>query len=167
MIHIRDNEQSAEITLRPNSSASWAQNRRIIMAVMAVNTLLSIGFIAIGAWLVLPFMGLELLMMYLVMSRLFQTLQIQQIVNLNSQTLSIDVGYRRCERSWQWPKTNSCVLVSVRPHPWDPLQISLSHCGEQVLIGGFLNKDDSLQLLSILRRYLPVSHYCKDSIIHI
>jgi uncharacterized membrane protein len=167
MINIRDSEQSAEIILRPNSSASWAQNRRIIIAVMMVNTLFSMGFVAIGAWLVLPFMGLELLMMYLVMSRLFQKLQIQQIVNLNSQTLSIDVGHRRCERSWQWPKTNSCVLVTVRPHPWDPLQISLSHCGEHVLIGGFLNKDDSLQLLSTLRRHLPVRHYSEDSIIHI
>ncbi|MFT7405659.1 DUF2244 domain-containing protein [Zhongshania sp.] len=162
MIDISDKDQSAEIILRPNCSASWNQNRRIIVAVMAVNAVFSGGFIAIGAWMVLPFMGIELLVMWLILSRVFQNLQIQQIVNLTSQTLSIDVGHQHREQRWQWPRDGSCVLVSVRSHPWDPLQISLSHCGEQVSIGGFLNKDDSQQLLSELRRHLPIRHYCPE-----
>ncbi|MBQ0795446.1 DUF2244 domain-containing protein [Zhongshania sp.] len=167
MIAIQDHEDSAEIILRPNCSASWDQNRRIIFAVMAVNTLFSAGFIVIGAWLVLPFMGLELLILWLLLSRTFRHLQIQQIVSLSPQTLSIDVGHRRRERSWRWPRNTSYILVTVKPHPWDPLHISLSHCGEQVSIGDFLNKDDSQQLLSTLRRHLPVRHYCEDSIINI
>ena len=68
MIAIQDHEDSAEIILRPNCSASWDQNRRIIFAVMAVNTLFSTGFIVIGAWLVLPFMGLELLILLSVLA---------------------------------------------------------------------------------------------------
>lgn len=167
MIDIRDNEHRAEIILRPNCSASWAQNRRLILAVMTINTIFSAGFLAIGAWLVLPFMGLELLMMWLIISRTFKKLQIQQIVSLDPQTLSIDEGHQQCERSWHWPRQSSCVLVTVKAHPWDPLQISLSHCGEHVLIGGFLSKDDSQALLTALRRHLPIKHYCEESVISI
>lgn len=167
MIKISDCEQTAEIILRPNCSASWNQNRRIIFAVMSINALFSVGFIAAGAWMVLPFMGLELFAMWLILSRVFQKLQIQQIVNLSANTLSIDVGHQQCERRWQWPKQSSCVLVTVLPHPWDPLKISLSYCGEQVIIGGFLNKQDSQELLSALRRHLPVRHYSEEAVIEI
>ena len=167
MINVSGNAQHAEIILRPNCSASWDQNRRIIFAVMSVNALFSAGFIAVGAWMVLPFMGLELLAMWLIMSRVFQKLQIQQIVSLSDNTLSIDVGHQQCERRWQWPRQTSCVLVTVLPHPWDPLKISLSHCGEQVIIGGFLNKDDSQQLLNALRKHLPIRHYSEEVIVSI
>ncbi|CAA0079121.1 Uncharacterised protein [Zhongshania aliphaticivorans] len=167
MIKVHSDTQSAEITLRPNCSASWHQNHRIIVSIAAVNGLLSSGFIAAGAWLVIPIIIIETLLMWLLMRCVFHRLQIQQIVSLNAQFLSIDIGHHRREQAWLWPRNTSCVLVSLQAHPWDPLKISLSHCGRQVLIGEFLNKEDSHLLLNALRQHLPVRHYSPETSIHI
>ena len=161
MIDIHNKEQGSEIILRPNCSADWPVNRRIIHTVMLFNVVLGLCFAANGAWLILPFMGLELLLLWLVLGTVFRKLQVQHIVSIDLKNLSIDAGHRHCEYHWQWPKQTCCVLVTVLPHPWDPLQISISHCGESVRIGGFLNKDDSRALLSALRQSgLAVRHFC-------
>ncbi|MBB5186024.1 MULTISPECIES: DUF2244 domain-containing protein [Zhongshania] len=161
MIDIRNKEQGSEIILRPNCSADWSENRRIIQTIMLFNAVLGMCFAANGAWLVLPFIGLEMLLLWLVLAAVFRKLQAQEVVSLDPQNLSIDVGHHCCEHHWQWPRQSSFVLVTVLPHPWDPLQISISHCGECVSIGDFLNKDDSRELLSALRNNgLPVRHYC-------
>jgi len=68
MIDIRNKEQGSEIILRPNCSADWSENRRIIQTVMLFNTALGICFAASGAWLVLPFIGLEMLLLWLVLA---------------------------------------------------------------------------------------------------
>jgi uncharacterized membrane protein len=161
MIDIRNIEQSSEIILRPNCSADWPENRRIIQTILLFHGVLGVCFAANGAWLALPFIGFELGMLWLVLSATYRKLQVQHIVCIDPQNLSIDVGNRNCEHHWQWPKNTSNVLVTVLPHPWDPLQISISHCGECVSVGDFLNKDDSRELLRALRNSgLAIRHYC-------
>ena len=82
----------------------------------------------------------------------------------DGRELKIESGHYRAERRWQWPQQASSVLVTQCPHPWDPLQISLSHCGEYVAIGQFLNGDDSRRLLDALRQSgLPVRQFGADS----
>jgi uncharacterized membrane protein len=164
MIDIREQGQQSDIILSPNCSASWPDNVRIFKAILTFNAICGLFFIAHGAWLVLPFMGLELMFFYLILSSTFRKLQIRQIVSVNPQNLRISLGHKTCEHQWQWPRQNSCVLVTELPHPWDPLQISISHCGEYVCVGGFLNKDDSRKLLSALRKSgLPVRHFCAET----
>ncbi|QQD16962.1 DUF2244 domain-containing protein [Spongiibacter nanhainus] len=163
MVEIGTDGQHAQIIIRPNCSSSWQSNRRIIAAIFSVNALFASGFIASGAWLVLPFMGFELTALWLVLRRVFQRLQIQQVVRLNGQELRIESGYFRAERSWRWPQQASSVLVTQCPHPWDPLRISLSHSGEYVVIGQFLNRDDSRRLLDALRDSgLPIRQFGSD-----
>ncbi len=160
MVTIEYQQQRAQIILRPNCSATWQSNRRIIAAVISVNLLFGSGFVAAGAWMVLPFMGLEVLLLWWMLRKVFGQLQLQQIVHLDGQQLRIESGHFFPERRWQWPLQTCSVLVTVCPHPWDPLQISLSHQGEQVALGRFLNKDDSSRLLEALKNLgLPVRQY--------
>jgi uncharacterized membrane protein len=160
MVNVEYQQQQAQITLRPNCSASWQSNQRILAAVLMVNVFFASGFVAMGAWLVLPFMGLELLLIWHVLRKVFSKLQLQQIVRLDSQKLLIESGHRYLEQRWQWPRQTCSVLVTVLPHPWDPLHISLSHCGEQIALGRFLNKDDSGRLLEELRKLgLPIRQF--------
>lgn len=164
MVTIEYQQHCAQIILRPNCSASWQSNRRIIAAVLAVNMLFGSGFVAAGAWMVLPFMGLEVLLLWGLLRKVFGQLQLQQVVHLDGQQLRIECGHRCPERCWQWPLQTCSVLVTVCPHPWDPLRISLSHQGEQVALGRFLNKDDSSRLLAALKQLgLPVRQYGGDS----
>jgi len=50
-----------QIILRPNNSLSPQDGLKVILALTLVVLLVSLGFMHIGAWLVLPFAGLEVL----------------------------------------------------------------------------------------------------------
>jgi hypothetical protein len=56
-------EQDCEVqsyTLRPNQSLDWRMTKRVFFGFAACMTLFGAYWIAQGAWLVLPFFGLEL-----------------------------------------------------------------------------------------------------------
>jgi len=48
-----------KITLRPNSSLSVKASVRLVLCLVTIVILVATGFASIGAWLVLPFAGLE------------------------------------------------------------------------------------------------------------
>jgi len=50
-----------QIILRPNNSLSPQDGLKVILALTLVVLLVSLGFMHMGAWLVLPFAGLEVL----------------------------------------------------------------------------------------------------------
>ncbi len=152
MVNVEHQQRSAQIILRPNCSADWQSNRRLIAFIAAANCVFASGFIAIGAWLILPFMGLEILLLWLLLRRVFGRLQFQQVVKLDDDQLIVESGYHHLRQNWRWQRDSATVLVNTRPHPWDPLHISLSHAGEEIALGRFLNKDDTEILLRALRR---------------
>ena len=51
----------AQITVRPNNSLSPLNNLKLLVVVSVVALLIALGFVSVGAWLVLPFAGLELI----------------------------------------------------------------------------------------------------------
>ena len=49
-----------QITVRPNNSLSPLNSMKLMAALAALALVIALGFVHIGAWLVLPFAGLEL-----------------------------------------------------------------------------------------------------------
>jgi len=47
--------------IRPNCSMNWPMTLRLIVIIAIVMLLIAIGFLTMGLWLVLPFLGLELI----------------------------------------------------------------------------------------------------------
>lgn len=54
-------DQVNKIILRPNNSLSPEGGLKVVMAIFAIVLVVSAGFALIGAWLVLPFAGIEIL----------------------------------------------------------------------------------------------------------
>ncbi len=152
MVETQTDRDGSQIVLRPNRSASWQSNRRILAAIAGLNLVFASGFLAIGAWMILPFMGLELFLLWVLLRRVFGKLQIQQVIHINEQQLRIESGYFCAEQQWQWPQQHSGILVLEHQHPWAPLEISLCCRAKTVRVGAFLNREDSVELLSALKR---------------
>lgn len=145
------------IRLSPNCSASWHSNRRIIAAIGGFNLLLACAAMSRGAWPILPLLGLEVAIAYIILNTVYQKLQYQQVLHLSAEAVNIDAGRQRAEQHWQWARQRCKVLVDPQDHPWDPLKIALCHRGERVKLGHFLNRADSRDLLKTLRQQgLPV-----------
>ena len=63
-ITTRETAGAREWIARPNRSLTPAVRRGLIGLILAANTLIGLGFWLAGAWPVLPFAGLELLLLF-------------------------------------------------------------------------------------------------------
>ena len=56
-----DSYNSFRVTFKPNSALTPVNKIKVVVLLAMIPMLIGIGFSLIGAWLVLPFVGLEIL----------------------------------------------------------------------------------------------------------
>lgn len=164
MVTLREQADEQLIIVRPNRSSDWQINKRILFAVAALNLAIAAGFATIGAWVILPFAGLEVLALLTALYWVNWKLTYQHVMHFQGDKLRIEKGIYHPRQSWCWPRENSRLLITVPERSDAALQISLSNGSEQVRIGEFLSADDSRQLMTQLRRQgLRVRNYSTAS----
>ena len=55
-----DAYNSFRVTFKPNSALSAASKQKIVVLLTVIPCLIGLGFALVGAWLILPFVGLEI-----------------------------------------------------------------------------------------------------------
>ncbi len=151
MVSVSHDEGRRLIILRPNRSADWHQNRMLWMLLFSHSSLIATGFALAGAWMILPFAGLELLLLGAALWYVNWKCNHQQVITLDGASLAIDKGVLRPRRRWRFVTVETSVSVLEAPFPNEPPRVSLCSAGEQVGIGEFLGHEELAELLSRLR----------------
>ncbi len=133
--------------IRPNCSMNWAVTIRLLGLIAIVLALIAIGFLLLGLWLVLPFLGLELVFIitafYIVarQHRAFETIEISQykIKIQQYRPLAIKTGaIQTFELNTMWAQ------IKIKPAQYrnhaDKLFI-ISH-GVALEVAAVLNEDE-------------------------
>ncbi|MDI9244823.1 DUF2244 domain-containing protein [Marinobacter sp. CHS3-4] len=139
--------------LTPNRSMSWAGNVRIWLALLGLTTVIVAGFTLIGAWVILPFAGLELAALAAGFYYTARQCQRQEVLLLGPDTIRLEKGMKRKEAEWEIPRQFSRVWQDEPRHPFTPPKLHLQFRNEEIPIGSFLNMDDTETLIAILQRY--------------
>lgn len=148
------------IVLQPDSSASWAINKRVLYGMTIFSLAIAGAFAAVGAWVVLPFAGLEMLALGSALYWVSWKQQYRHVLHFRDGRLLIEKGVYYPKRQWHWHCSASRILVGEAAHFLDPLRISLCCGGETVPIGDFLGREDSHALLRFLKEQgLRVGQY--------
>jgi len=151
VVSARHNAGESLIILRPNRSADWRANRNLLLSLAALSCVISTGFALLGAWMILPFAGLEIAVLGGALYYVCWKLSYRQVITLRTDSLSIDKGVYRPRRSWHFDRAQASVAVHPSGHPHTPPRISFCVRGEFVEIGEFLSREEGLRLLSTLR----------------
>ncbi|CAA0123679.1 Uncharacterised protein [Halioglobus japonicus] len=144
------------IVARPNSSAHWNTNVSVLLALAVPMLCVAIPFALTGAWLILPFAGVELLALGIALYRVNHRLQYRHVITVSGDTVCIDKGYDTPEEHWQLARHNSGLTVTTQQHPWDAPQLCLHDRDVFITLGEFLNREDSLKLLELLQQEFRV-----------
>jgi uncharacterized membrane protein len=132
--------------LRPDRSLDWHGNLRFFGLISLVIFSISSWFAWLGAWLVLPFAGLELAALgaglYLVSADGLET----ETISIRKDKLEICKGRRRImsttclQRCW--------VKVRFEPaiHAWYPGRLVIRSHGKSTEIGSFLGSEEKERL---------------------
>lgn len=153
------------IVLKPNHSSNWRTNQLVLLAIAVPSMGIAIAFAFFGAWPILPFAGLELTALGCALYYVNWKLEYRHVITLSEDQLRIDKGFYAPKQSWKFKREDSSLAVTPESHPWDGPVMTLHDSNESVPIGEFLNREDSLTLLSLLRGELRVgTHSPRDNI---
>lgn len=156
MVSSRINDASLVIVAKPNHSSSWRNNKLALLAISLPSLGAAIGFAALGAWPVLPFAGAELAALAAALYYVNWKLEYRHVITLDQNSVLIDKGHYAPKRHWRMEREQAALAITPERHPWEGPGIAVYNRRESVTVGDFLNRDDSLSLVSLLRKELQV-----------
>ena len=156
MIKIQSNKENNfhRILIKPNQSISWKSGLVFVLVIAFTCLSIGLGFAYVGATLILPFAGLEVIFVgictYLVLNKTSQ----QEVITLSKDKLIIEKGAYRLKKVWEYFRLWSYITVERPQHPWYPAHIVVTSKGERVPLGDFLNEQEKEELISSLENII-------------
>lgn len=141
-----------QIVAQPNCSASWRHNQYLLIAFSLWGLGVSLIFALKGAWLILPIISVELLLLAVVLMLVCKKIHQRHVLRFQQQQLTIEKGTRCPARCWQVLLRQTRISVERQQDPCSPLKIQLCTPLETIPVGDFLNHQDSHTLLNELRQ---------------
>jgi len=153
MIKIEETtENNFLIEISPNYSLrGW--NRIIFLGSLAF-ICLSIGifFLIMGAGLVLPFAGLEVILVLTCFYLSFRWSQQKEIIYISNEKIKLEKGRLIKEKTWE--EFRSFVVLEVERNQHNSDEFFFQSKGKRFYFGSFLNDEDKLILKNELKRII-------------
>ena len=153
MIKIEETtENNFLIEISPNYSLrGW--NRIIFLSSLAF-ICLSIGvfFFIMGAGLILPFAGLEVILVLTCFYLSFRWSQQKEIIYISNDKIKLEKGRLFKEKTWE--EFRSFVVLEVERNQHNSDEFCFQSKGKRFYFGSFLNDEDKLILKNELKRII-------------
>lgn len=143
--------------LLPNRSLDWRATKRIFLGFALLMGLFSAYWVAQGAWVVLPFFGVELLVLGLGLYLSALASSRREIIEVDGAELRVLRGGRRLQEAQRLPRSWSRVVLSTDPGGWYASRLWLVAHGRRVQVGAALVEQERLALAAELTGHLQVS----------
>jgi uncharacterized membrane protein len=147
MIRVQQLATEVRITLTPNRSLSWFQSKLVLAFVGGFCLSIAIVWSILGAWFILPFAGLEVALLSLVMYLVSKATYQQQSLIFYPDNIVILKGRSHRQQHWRLVRQNTRLCWPETYHPEDVKKLSLSDKQHAVLVGEFLNLADQELLI--------------------
>lgn len=152
---IDDSSHTGQIILKPNASFTWQANLYLLYTLMAISLVVGVGFAIMGAWMILPYSVLELSILAVCIYLCVQKCNRQEVITVKEHEVLIEKGIRNPSETWSYHRLWAKFLVRPAKHPWDAQVVSIASHGKELELGSFLNRDDKIQLIALLKRVVP------------
>ncbi|WP_394171399.1 DUF2244 domain-containing protein [Saccharospirillum alexandrii] len=152
MVTVNASDKGPFLVLQPNRSMSWQGTMKVLGALLAVSTVIVAGMVWIGAWVVLPFAGLEWLAVAAGLIVTAWRCQQQEVLWFEEDRIRLEQGVYRRQRHWEGPRRYTRLVISPPIHPLGPPQLALAYRDDQQAFAVFLNPGDVALLISECQR---------------
>ena len=150
------------ITLRPNRSLSWRQSMVFLGAIALPLLLVSVVLAAKGYWMIVPFAGLEIAVLYACLYVVAHATCRCEVISVGESLVTVEKGRdrglgpetlgpeQRTEFARGWVK----VELSASTGRWYPKKLWIGASGRRVEIAEFLVEEEKTELAAELHRLL-------------
>lgn len=164
MVISNHDEHGTTITLLPNQSADWRQTRLFLFLICGTMLVVGLFWAVVGAWVVLPFSGLEAALVAWLLYRVSRDTYRRQVITLGTDHLRVQFGTHFPQRSWDFDRHEARLAVTEPAHHLDGPLLQLYDARHSLELGRFLNSEDKRAALASLKAAgLPARHYRPDA----
>ena len=125
MVTVNSQPDHCCIVARPNRSASWGTNQLLICLLVLWCGALSLFFLALGLWPVVPFLGLEVAAVGSGLYAACWKLQQRHVLQFDRDGLDLTKGHYQPQFSRHFRPGATSLSVELPDHPWDPPRLFL------------------------------------------
>ena len=151
MVKIKQTPPATIITLSPNQSASWKETKTIIIIMVVLVMVIAVGWTLSGAWVILPFAGLEVGLFAYFMYRVCKQGFAQQIITISENFVLIESGIQRREVARTYNRDLLSFEVTETERDWHLPDIIVCLENYRLSIGEVLNQEDRMLLKDALK----------------
>lgn len=146
----RASSRSACILLQPNQSLSLSGNLWVFISLVAVSLGISLAFALAGAWMILPFAGLELLLLGALFAYVYTESTKREVIRINGERVVLDCCRGHRQQSVyhrEFLRDSLDVLVRMGGSATEPASVSFSGPEGCLEVGGFLTDAERAELI--------------------
>lgn len=152
MVVSESHNQAVTITLSPHQSATWPETKLFISIIGGFVLMIGFFWAWMGAYLVLPFAGLEVgLLAYFMRKVSFATYR-REVITIKSDQVVVRAGMHAIEKCLTMERSATHVIVTKGLRQTDPVKLSLSDSQSYIDIGEFLNCDEQVLVHDALKQ---------------
>jgi uncharacterized membrane protein len=144
--HFDSQDCSRRFLIRPNRSLSWSEMVRFYLGMLGVSFGIAIAFALKGAWLVLPFAGLEMLALGIALYMVARRGSDWQMISIREDEVAVvehssKHEYRQTfQRAWAKVELERAMIRGY------PSKLVIRSHGRSLELGGCLNEADKKYL---------------------
>jgi uncharacterized membrane protein len=141
-------------TVRPNCALGWVWMKRLFLLLAACIVAVATYFASLGAWLVLPFAGLELAVLAAGVYLNARWGATREVISLRGDDLRVARGRRTLEEVARLPRHWTRVVLLRDPRGWYPSRLLLQCHGRRIEVASSLVESERVSLAEDLRARL-------------
>ena len=138
------------IILQPNRSATWRQTLYFVISISVISLFIAIFWAIQGAWLILPFAGIEILLLCYLTYRVCASTYTQQVLKFSSEEILVETGRTTPKFMWKFKRSESKFIITRPEHSLSAAKIELVAEDQCIRIGEDLNKEDIETLIQFI-----------------
>lgn len=141
-------------TVRPNCALGWRHLKRLFVFLAGCVAAVSVYFASKGAWLVLPFAGLEVLVIGIGVYSSALSSARREVIEIDGNDLRVLRGRRTVAEVSCFSRHWSRIALQQDPRGWYPSRLFLRCHNRGIEVGRALVESERLELAEMLRARL-------------
>jgi len=117
-----------------------------------LNMAIGLAWAAMGAWMVLPFAGLEIMLVGAGMYYVSWKLSFKEMIIIEAESFTLQKGVYFPKQEWQWQRGRTSLIRQASNYRMSAPSLYLKHLNDEIEIGEFLNRSDKKNLVDHLRK---------------
>jgi uncharacterized membrane protein len=142
------------ITLMANASLTYKNALLFFIGISFVSLVIAIFFCIIGLWPVLPFSGLELMLLGYCLLLTLKRCRRKEVITITGKTIKVERGIEKPEEKEELPMGWVQVKLEKPQYRGHPTKLAIKSHGKRIEIGRFLVESERKTLAEKLQKML-------------